>query len=106
MTYQIKIIKCIDNISNNHKEKLNTLNFKERQLCLSMNPCLSTMPIYESKNSAHSETFCNRLKSYIAFVLVATKCNKIDYWFDKRRIRGPIFNLNSTTDTIVKKFTY
>jgi hypothetical protein len=94
MIYQIKIIKCIDNISNNHKEKLNTLSFKERQLCLSMNSCLSTMPIYESKNCAHSETFFNRLKSYTPFVLMDTMCKKVDYWFEKRRIRGPIFNLN------------
>ncbi len=94
MIYQIKIIKCIDNIFNNHKEKLNTLSFKERQLCLSMNPCLFTMPIYESKNCVHNETFFNRLKSYIPFVLVVTKRNKVDYWFEKQRIKGPIFNLN------------
>ncbi len=79
MIYQIKIIKCIDNISNNHKEKLNTLSFKERQLCLSTNPCLSTMPIYEPKIFAIYKTFFNRLKFYIPFVLVATRCNKIDY---------------------------
>jgi hypothetical protein len=84
---------CIDNISNNHKEKLNTLSFKEKQLCVSMNPCLSTMLIYESKTCVHNETFFNRLKSYIPFVLVATTRNKVDYRFEKQRIRGPIFNL-------------
>jgi hypothetical protein len=74
------------------EKKRNTLNFKERQLCLSTNPCLSTVPIYESKNGAHSETFLSRLKFYVPFVLVATKCNKIDYLFEKWKIRGPIFN--------------
>jgi hypothetical protein len=61
--------------------------------CLSMNPCLSTMLIYKSKNCVHSETFFNRLKFYTPFVLVATRHNKVDYWFGKQRIKGPIFNL-------------
>ncbi len=60
MIHQIKIIKNIDNIANNHKEKLNPFSFRKRQLCLSMNPCLSTMPIYESKNEVYSETFFSR----------------------------------------------
>jgi hypothetical protein len=58
-----------------------------------MNPCLSTMPIYKSKTCAYSETFFNRLVFYIPFVLVATRCNKIDYWFGKWKIKGTIFNL-------------
>jgi hypothetical protein len=41
------------------------------------------MPIYESKNNVHSETFFNKLKYNEPFVLVATRCNKIDYWFEK-----------------------
>jgi hypothetical protein len=62
-------------MTNNHKEKLNPLSFKEKQ------PCLSTMPIYESQNGVHSETFFSRLKFYMPFALVATRCNKVDYWF-------------------------
>jgi hypothetical protein len=58
-----------------------------------MNPCLSTVAIYESKNGVHSETFLNRLKFYIPFFLVATMHNKVDYWFEKWRIKGPIFDL-------------
>jgi hypothetical protein len=27
------------------------------------------------------------------FFLVATKCEKIDYWFEKPRMRGPNFSL-------------
>ncbi len=51
------------------------------------------MLIYESKNGAHNETFPNRLKFYVPFVLVATRCNKVDYWFEKQKIKGPILNL-------------
>jgi hypothetical protein len=60
--------------------------------------------IYESKYGAHNEIFLSRLKFYIPFVLVATRCNKVDYWFEKRRIRGPI--LTSPTNTIIKKWTH
>jgi hypothetical protein len=52
-----------------------------------------SMPIYKSKNCAHNETFFSRLKFYIPFVFMATRHNKIDYWFGKQRIKGLIFNL-------------
>jgi hypothetical protein len=52
-----------------------------------------SMPVYESKNGVHSETFFSRFNFYIPCVLVATMHNKVDYWFEKWRIKGPIFYL-------------
>jgi hypothetical protein len=66
-------------------------------------PTMATL-IYESKKSLHSETFFNRLKFYITFVLVATRCNKVDYWFEKRRMKGPNFCL--TYKHNYQKFTH
>jgi hypothetical protein len=71
-------------------------------MCLSTNPCLSIVLIYKSKYGAHNETFFSRLKSYIPFVLITTRCNKVDYWFEKQRIRGLI----SPTNTIIEKCTH
>jgi hypothetical protein len=66
-------------------------------------PIHKFMPTYKSKNCAHNETCFSRLEFYIPFVLVAIRRNKVDYWFRKQRIRGPI--LSSPTNTIIKKFT-
>jgi hypothetical protein len=33
------------------------------------------------------------LKLYIPFLLTATRCNKVDYWFEKPRMKGPNFCL-------------
>jgi hypothetical protein len=44
------------------------------------------MPIYESKNDVHSETFFSRLKFYVPFVLVAIRCNKVDYWLKSEEL--------------------
>jgi len=54
------------------------------------------MPIYKSKNNAHYDFF-NILKIYLPFVLMTTKCSKVDYWFQKQRIRGTILNLTQNT---------
>jgi len=43
-------------------------------------------------NGLHSETFLSSLKFYVPFLLVATRCNKVDCWFEKQRIKGPIFS--------------
>ncbi len=50
------------------------------------------------------KTYPSSLKLYIPFLLVATKCNKTDYWFEKQRMRGPNFCL--TYKHNYKKFTH
>jgi len=50
------------------------------------------------------KTFFNSLKSYIPFLLVPTKCNKIDYWFEKQKMKGP--NFSFTYKHKYKKFTH
>jgi len=44
------------------------------------------------------------LKFHIQFLLVATKCKKVDYWFEKPRMKGPNFSL--TYKHNYKKFTH
>jgi hypothetical protein len=43
-------------------------------------------------NGLHNETFINSLKFYVPFPLMATRCNKVDHWFEKQRIKGPILS--------------
>jgi hypothetical protein len=74
------------------KKKFNSLSFKERPPCLFFNNGYTH--IYGSKNGAHSKNIFNNLKFYIPFFLVATRCNKVEYWFEKSRMRGP--NLSFT----------
>jgi len=50
------------------------------------------------------KTFHSSLKLYIPFLLVATKCNKANYWFEKRTMRGP--NSCFTYKYSYKKFTH
>jgi hypothetical protein len=66
------------------KEKLKYLSFKERPPCQFDNGYI----VYGSKNILSS------FKFYIPFLLVATKCNIVDYWFLKTWMKGPKFNLN------------
>jgi len=44
------------------------------------------------------------LKFYIYFFLVATKCKKVDYWFEKPRMKGLDFSL--TYKHNYQKFTH
>ncbi len=62
------------------------------------------MPIYESKNGAHNETIFSRLNFYVPFVLVATKCNKVDYWLKSEKLEVQF--LTSPKNTIIKIFTH
>jgi hypothetical protein len=62
-------------------EKFKYLSFKERQPCQSDNGYI----VYKSKNILSS------FKFYIPFVLVATKCNIVDYWLKKHERKVQIF---------------
>ncbi len=50
--------------------------------------------VYKSKYVIHSFKKISGFKFYIPFLLVATKCNIIDYWFYEPKMKGPKFSLN------------
>ncbi len=50
------------------------------------------------------KTFLNSLKFHIPFLLLPTNCNKIDYRFEKQKMKGP--NFCFTYKHNYKKFTH
>jgi hypothetical protein len=50
--------------------------------------------VYRSKYGIPRFKKINRFKFYISFLLVATKCTIMDYWFYKPKMKGPKFSFN------------
>ncbi len=52
---------------------------------------MATLTSIDFKMVLIVKTFFNSLKFHIPFLLLPTNCNKIDYWFEKQKMKGPNF---------------